>query len=87
LSSFANLLFFPLPTKKKPPCKQQNRACTASAEKTLQMEEGSQKERTMLKIKYGLNRMHPIMFLHRVVWFDGKRVEIHPWGLSIKPHK
>jgi hypothetical protein len=28
--------------------------------------------------KYGLNRMHSIIFLHQVGWFDGKRVDICP---------
>ncbi len=41
----------------------------------------------MFKIKYGLNKMHCTMFAHQVGWFDGKGVDIHPWGLSIKLHK
>jgi hypothetical protein len=31
--------------------------------------------------------MHPTMFSHQVGWFDGKWVDIHPLGLSIKPNK
>jgi len=41
----------------------------------------------MFKIKYGLDKMHCTMFAHQVGWFDGKGVDIHPWGLSIKLHK
>jgi len=31
--------------------------------------------------------MHSIIFAHQVGWFDGKGVDIHPWGLRIKLHK
>jgi hypothetical protein len=41
----------------------------------------------MFKIKYGVNKMHSITFSHHVGWFDGKGVDIHSWGLRIKPHK
>jgi len=41
----------------------------------------------MFKIKYGLDRMHPNVFSHQVGWFDGKEVDINPWGLRIKLHK
>jgi hypothetical protein len=41
----------------------------------------------MFKGKYGLNRIHSTIFAHQVGWFDGKGVDIHPWGLRIKPHK
>jgi hypothetical protein len=41
----------------------------------------------MFKIKYGINRMHLTIFLHKVRWFDGKVVDIHAWGLRIKPHE
>jgi hypothetical protein len=27
------------------------------------------------------------MFTHQVGWLEGKGVDIHPWGLRIKPHK
>jgi hypothetical protein len=27
--------------------------------------------------------MHLPMFSRQVRWFDGKRVDIHPWGLKI----
>jgi hypothetical protein len=37
----------------------------------------------MFKLKHGLNIMHSIIFPDRVGWFDGKRVDIHPWGLRI----
>jgi hypothetical protein len=40
----------------------------------------------MFKVKYGLNRMHSTIFAHQVGWFDGKGVDIHPWGLRNKPH-
>ncbi len=40
----------------------------------------------MFKIKYGLNRMHSIIFAHQVGWFDGKGIDIH-CGLRIEPHK
>jgi hypothetical protein len=39
------------------------------------------------KVKYGLNRMHSFTFLHQVGWFDGKGIDVHPWGLKIKLHK
>jgi len=41
----------------------------------------------MFKVKYGLNRMHSIIFAHQMGWFDGEGVDIHPWGVRIKPHK
>jgi hypothetical protein len=41
----------------------------------------------MFKVKYGLNTMHSTTFAHQVGWFDGKGVDIHLWGLKIKPHK
>jgi hypothetical protein len=41
----------------------------------------------IFKIKYGVNRKHLIIFLHQVKWFDDKLVDIHVWGLRIKPHK
>jgi hypothetical protein len=41
----------------------------------------------MFKVKYGLNRMHSTIFEHQVGWFDGKGVDIHFLGISIKPHK
>jgi len=41
----------------------------------------------MFKVKYGLNRMHSTIFTHQVGWFDGKKIDIHPWGLRIKLHK
>jgi hypothetical protein len=41
----------------------------------------------MFKIKYRLNRMHSTIFALQVEWFDGKGVNIHPWGLRIKLHK
>ncbi len=41
----------------------------------------------MFTIKYGINKMHSIMFPLRVGWFDDNGVDIHPWGLRIKPHK
>jgi hypothetical protein len=31
--------------------------------------------------------MHSNMFSHQVGWFDGKGIDIHLWGLKIKPHK
>jgi hypothetical protein len=31
--------------------------------------------------------MHLIMFSHQVGWFDGKRIDIHPWGQRMKSHK
>jgi len=34
----------------------------------------------MFKIKYGLNRMHSFTFSHQVGQFDGKGINIHPWG-------
>jgi hypothetical protein len=34
----------------------------------------------MFNLKYGLNIMHSIIFSHQVGWFDGKGVDIHPWG-------
>jgi len=37
----------------------------------------------MFKVKYGLNKMHSAIFSHQVGWFDGKGVDIHPWGLRI----
>jgi len=37
----------------------------------------------MFKLKYGLNRMHSTIFSHQAGWFDGKGVDIHPWGLRI----
>ncbi len=42
---------------------------------------------TIFKTKYGVNRMHPIIFSHQVRWFDSKGIDIHPWGLMIKHHK
>jgi hypothetical protein len=41
----------------------------------------------MFKVKYGVNRMHFTIFSEQMGWFDGKGVDIHPWGLRIKPHK
>jgi len=41
----------------------------------------------MFKIKYGLNKIHPILFSHQVGWFDGRGVDIHVCGLRIKLHK
>jgi hypothetical protein len=41
----------------------------------------------MFKVKYGLNIMQSTIFAHQVGCFDGKGVDIHPWGLSIKLHK
>jgi hypothetical protein len=43
----------------------------------------------MFKVKYGLNIIHSTIFAHQVkwLWFDGKGIDIHPWGLRIKPHK
>ncbi len=34
----------------------------------------------MFTIKYGLNIMHSTIFSYQVGWFDGKGVDIHPWG-------
>jgi hypothetical protein len=34
----------------------------------------------MFKVKYGLNRMHSFTFSHQVGQFDGKGIDIHPWG-------
>jgi hypothetical protein len=34
----------------------------------------------MFKIKYGVNKMHPTIFLHQVGWFDGKGIHVHLWG-------
>jgi uncharacterized protein YcfL len=34
----------------------------------------------MFKTKYGINRMHSVIFIfYQVRWFDGKGVDIHPW--------
>jgi len=41
----------------------------------------------MLKVKYGLTIMQFIIFVHQLGWFDDKGVDIHHWGLRIKPHK
>jgi hypothetical protein len=41
----------------------------------------------MLKVKYGSNSMHSTIFSHQVGSFDGKRIDIHPWGLKMKHHK
>jgi len=41
----------------------------------------------MFKVKYALNKMHFTILVHQVGWFDGKWVDMHPWGLRIKPHK
>jgi hypothetical protein len=41
----------------------------------------------MFKVKYGLNKMHFAMLAHKVRWYDGKGVDIYPWGLRIKLHK
>jgi hypothetical protein len=41
----------------------------------------------MFKVEYGVNRMHPMTFSHKLGWFDGKGVDIHPCGIKIKPHK
>ncbi len=41
----------------------------------------------MFQIKYGLNKMHSTIFSHHMGWFNGKGVDIHPWGLRMKPHK
>jgi hypothetical protein len=38
----------------------------------------------MFKIKYGVNKMHLIIFSHQVGWFDGKGVDIHPWAEGSK---
>jgi hypothetical protein len=40
----------------------------------------------MLQIKYGLNIMLSTMFSLHMGWIIGKEVDIHPWGLRIKPH-
>jgi hypothetical protein len=40
----------------------------------------------MFKVKYGLNKMHSTILAHQVGWFDEKIIDIHPWGLRIKPH-
>jgi hypothetical protein len=37
----------------------------------------------MFKVKYGLNRMHFFMFSPQVKLFDGKGIDMHPWGLKI----
>jgi len=36
----------------------------------------------MFKVKYGLSRMHSFTFSHQVGWFDGKGIDIHPWGFK-----
>jgi hypothetical protein len=41
----------------------------------------------MFKIKYGVNKMHSITSSQQVGWFDGKGIDIHPWGLRMKLHK
>jgi hypothetical protein len=41
----------------------------------------------MFKVKYEVNKVHSTIFSHQVGWFDGKGIDIHPWGLRIKPHK
>ncbi len=38
----------------------------------------------MFKVNYGLNIIHSTIFTHQVGWFDGKRVDIYPWGLRIQ---
>jgi hypothetical protein len=41
----------------------------------------------IFKVKYGLNVMHSAIFASQVGGFNGKGIDIHPWGLKIKPHK
>jgi hypothetical protein len=35
-------------------------------------------------IKHTINKLHPTIFSHQVGWFDGKGVDICPWGLRLK---
>ncbi len=38
-------------------------------------------------MKCGLNRIKNKLFTQQMGWFDGKKVELHPWGPKIKLHK
>jgi len=41
----------------------------------------------MFKVKYGLNKMHSFTFSHQVGQFDGKGIDIHPWGFKDQTSK
>jgi hypothetical protein len=41
----------------------------------------------MFKVKYGVNRMHSTVFSHQMGWFDGKGIDIHPWGFKDQTSK
>jgi len=40
-----------------------------------------------VKMKYGLNKTNIKLFTPQLGWFNGKKIELHPWDTRIKFHK